>query len=604
MQRTAKTGELFRPIGVDRLAVLLWLGFVAVSVATHREAITSLTFWDPDNAMRLAQVRDLAAGQGWFDTAQHRVNPAGGGGLMHWSRFIDAQIVGLMAFLSWFVEPATAERWALAFYPPLLVLPLLLVFSRILQILGDRTFVLVGLAIAASTLSFLHYFAPLNIDHHNWQLLLSVTLLWLAIRPPHFWTGFAAAFVASMYVEISLEGLPFLAFFWALFALDWLRDPARSQRLAGFSAGVILLPALWLALFRGATSPLGISCDSFSWPYLAAVALAGAVFSGCLAAPDRLTASLPRRFFVVAIAGVVGAAGFFATGPSCLAGPFAELEPLVRTHWYDLILEGRPLWEQDRAMVAIYAVPTLVGAAASIWACWQMRGRPGAENWLRAGFLIVCATILALLVTRTIGVAHAYMVPAFAALAIALWRWSRARATALGRIGSALLFLVAIPLVDIILGAMVSPPVADDGVSGVAVAGDCPTAPMLAALAKAPPTLLFSPIHIAPALLVGTPHSVVTTGHHRNHVVMNRVITAFLAPPDAARSIVRGEGAHYLALCTQQTEVTNAAAANPDGLAAHLLRGEAIVWLKLDPALSSGSFHVYRIADATPTDLN
>ena len=29
---------------------------------------------DTDSAMRLAGVRDVLAGQGWFDTAQHRMN--------------------------------------------------------------------------------------------------------------------------------------------------------------------------------------------------------------------------------------------------------------------------------------------------------------------------------------------------------------------------------------------------------------------------------------------------------------------------------------------------------------------------------------------------
>lgn len=281
-----------------------------------------------------------------------------------------------------------------------------------------------------------------------------------------------------------------------------------------------------------------------------------------------------------------------------LAGPFAELEPLVRIYWYDLILEGRPLWGQNSAMIAIYGVPTVVGAAASIWACWHMQGRPEAENWLRTGFLTVCATTLGVFVTRTIGVAHAYMIPAFAASAVALWRWSRSRKTAPQRVASALLFLLAIPLVDITLGAMLSPPSVAGNSSGVV--SDCPSGPMIAALAKAPPALLFTPVHIAPALLVGTHHSVVTTGHHRNHEAMNRVIAAFIASPDIARSIVRAEGAHYLVLCTQQTEVANAATANPNGLAAALLRGERVAWLQSDPMLSSGSFHVYRIVDGAP----
>lgn len=597
MPETSHHGAAAQRLTPDLFALLLWLLFGAAALVLHRDAIAALTFSDPDNAMRLAQVRDLAAGQGWFDTTQYRVNPADGGGLMHWSRFIDAQLVGLIAVLRLFVEPAAAERWAVAIYPLLLVLPLLLVFSRLLRILGDRAFVLAGLAIAASSLTFVHYFAPLNIDHHNWQLLLAVTLLWLALRPGDFATGVAAAFVASLYVEISLEGLPFLIFFWALFTLDWLRDGGKGARLAGFSAGLTLLPALWLLLMRGGASLRDMACDSFSLPYLAAVASTGALLSAGLALRGGFAAALPRRLLVVVLAGAGGTAALVAIAPDCLAGPFAGLEPLVRTYWYDLIPEGRPLWDQKPAVAAIYLGPTIVGAAALLWVCRRARGRPEADNWIRTGFLILCSTMLALFVARTIGVAHAYMVPPFAALATALWRWSRTRRTGLARVGAAVLVLPAIPLVDSLLAMKLVSPGAEKVAAPAGTTARCPTAAMLAPLAKAPPALLFAPVHIGPALLTGTPHSVVTTGHHRNHAAMNRVIAAFLASPDAARAIVGAEGARYLVLCAGQTEVANAAAVSPDGLAARLLRGERIAWLEPVAALSAGELRVYRVAD-------
>ena len=40
--------------------------------------------------MRLVEVRDLIAGQGWFDLTQHRLDPPGVS--MHWSRVIDAPL--------------------------------------------------------------------------------------------------------------------------------------------------------------------------------------------------------------------------------------------------------------------------------------------------------------------------------------------------------------------------------------------------------------------------------------------------------------------------------------------------------------------------------
>ncbi|MBJ7437932.1 MAG: hypothetical protein JHD35_02755 [Sphingopyxis sp.] len=593
MPQTAKTGEIFESIGADRLGVILWLGFVAVSVTIHHEAITSLTFWDPDNAMRLAQVRDLSAGQGWFDTVQHRVNPAGGGGLMHWSRFIDAQIVGLIRLLSLFLEPETAERWTLALYPPLLVLPLLLVFARILRILGDQSLVLVGLGIAATTISFLHFFAPLNIDHHNWQLLLAVILLWLAIKPAHFSVGLLAALVASAYVEISLEGLPILAFFWALFAFDWLRDQDKAVRLAGFSAGLIAFPAFWLLVFRGPAYVSTLYCDSFSLPYLAPVALGGMLFTAFLAGPSRWAASRACRLGVIVVVGTAGAVSFILIAPSCLDGPFAGMEPLVRTYWYDPIFEGRPVWRQDASMAALYVPPTIVGLAAAAWTCWRTHNSAEGENWARLGILICFSTVLAMLVIRTTAIAHAFMVPAFAALAIALWRWSRSRSQPLARIGGALLFMMAIPIVDTAIGMRLAALHAQAQSSVRDDQDPCDLSRMTSAFAEQPPALVFSSMHIGPALLVDTPHSVVATGHHRSHAAIDRIISAFLSPPAAAHSIVAADGARYLAFCRK--EIGRLAADSPRGLAAHLLEGRRIDWLQPEPGLSYGAFRVYRI---------
>src|SRR3546814_20639151 len=81
-------------------------------------------------------------------------------------------------------------------------------------------------------------------------------------------------------MEISLEGLPYLAIFGALFAVDWLRDPRTAPRLAGFTGGLALFPWAWLLAMRGPSSAATVFCDSFSLPYAAAVAASAAVLAG------------------------------------------------------------------------------------------------------------------------------------------------------------------------------------------------------------------------------------------------------------------------------------------------------------------------------------
>lgn len=52
---------------------------------------------DPDDTMRLVEVRDFLAGQGWFSTSPNV--PGHGGTLMHWSRLVDWPIAGATPFM-------------------------------------------------------------------------------------------------------------------------------------------------------------------------------------------------------------------------------------------------------------------------------------------------------------------------------------------------------------------------------------------------------------------------------------------------------------------------------------------------------------------------
>lgn len=600
MQRTAKKGELFEHVGINGLAVRLWLVLIVFNLVFHHDAIAALRYPDPDDAMRLAQVRDLIAGQGWFDSTQHRVNPLEGGGLMHWSRFVDASVAALILLLQPVLGDAAGERWAIALYPQLLILPLFLLFGRILTALGDRHLAVAGLLIAFTGTTFLQYFIPMRIDHHGWQLLLSVAMVWIALRPASLANGLLGAAIMTLHIEISLEGVPYLALFGALFAFDWLRDPGTARRLTGFALGLVGFPALWLLATRGMASTLTVFCDTFSLPYAAAVAASAAVLAAWTLGPAGLSQSLPRRLCALAVAGAAGAAVFVVSGPQCLAGPFGELDPLVRHYWYDGVFEGRPLWAQHIAYGIVYLVPTVVGLAALGFAWRKSRNGPFAENWTRVAAIILGSALMSIFVTRMGATTHAILIPAFAAMALGLWRWSRTRPSRSGRIAAALLIVAALPGVDAALGLKLTRAAAGQAPVKAMASNSCPNDANIVALSRAPATHVFAPIDIGPALLVRTRHSVVATGHHRNEGAMRRIITAFIAEPAAAEPIVRAEKARYLVLCRDLPEMQRFASEAPRGLAARLVRGEPVRWLAHDARLSSGSLEVYRILPAVP----
>src|SRR5689334_23118669 len=91
-----------------------WLMLVVFSVGIL--SVQSYYSWhsfadgpvDSDDALRLLIVRELASGKGWYDTTIGRFHPPAGL-LIHWSRYIDAGLVGLESLLRVWLPSDSAE---------------------------------------------------------------------------------------------------------------------------------------------------------------------------------------------------------------------------------------------------------------------------------------------------------------------------------------------------------------------------------------------------------------------------------------------------------------------------------------------------------------
>ena len=582
-------------VKADHLVLLLWLLVVAAMLYVYWPQIGILEQSDPDDALRLVQVRDLLGGQPWHDLTQYRINPAGGGGELHWSRFIDVQIAAIISFFGLFLSPGEAERWGLALYPLTLILVLLALMRRVLDKLGDPIFVAAGLVMTATSFSFLHYFVPLRIDHHNWQLLLSLAMLWLALGRATVMRGLAAALVISIHLEISLEGLPYLVFFGAIFAFDWWIDPRTSTRLRGFAAGLIIIPAAWTTAMRGVDAVTGNYCDAFSRPYLLGASVASAVIL-VLANSAWAHQKRTNRLIILALAGIAGAAAFVATGPACLSGPFGNLSPLVREYWYEGISEGRPVWEQSAKTMVSFAVPSLIGFLGVLWSAQRQADTPYATEWRRLTMAAAGSVLLSLLVLRTTAVTHVYVLPGFIIPAIAIFRWARSLSSPIMRVPATASIVAASPIGTIaIVYAILTLFITDKPGGHIA---DCITPKAAARFAELPKGTLFAGLDMASEILSRTPHNVVATGHHRNHKIMHQVISAFISPPAEAEAIVRQSGATHVVACINIAEFRNFAQLHPDGLAARIKRGQLPTWLEMEPGFSGSDLKVLRVLPA------
>lgn len=565
-RRPAFTVDLLQRVG------LVWLVVSVIFIAVKWSAIAGLQMPDADDTLRLVQLRDLVAGQGWLDLHQYRIDPPRGV-LMHWSRLVDLPLWLVYSALAPLLGGGLAERVTLVVVPLLtLGVALLLVGRLAWRMLSEEAVFFACLVFVLSS-AVAGQLQPLRIDHHGWQIVcLLAALNGLAARSER--TGGRVAGIAlGLGMTISLELLPVAALFGAMLAWRWLRDSKASALCLHFIRSLALTGVLAFVATRG-TADLVSHCDTLSPAYLVALGVAALGLTLLSCAPP-----LPRLALALGMAASAAAAlgTMLAIAPQCSAGPFVTLDPLVQHYWYANVREGMPIWRQDGAVMLKLMVPPLAGLWAGVMLWLRSAG------WLRRFWgeyvLIAIGTLLlAVVVSRSAAFAAALgAVP----LGWMLREWRRRMLTARRRgrrvtlvAASALVIMPDLPLAAarLFTPAQAAPQQSVQFICDIPVA-----APALHGLA---PATIFAPIDNGPMLLLHTKHSVVATAHHRAASALKDTIAAFLADPAQAEAIVRRHGARYVAVCPGLAEAEIYRQAAPNGLMAQLSKGQAPAWLR------------------------
>lgn len=558
-------------------ALLLWLLCSMAMLWLFRADLPTLGFRDPDDAMRLAQVRDWISGQAFWDVSQHRVNPPVGGP-MHWSRIVDMAVAALMLLLTPMIGAAGAELVACATVPLLLLGGLTAALFIAARRVAGSGIALLAVALLLTSPSILVQFTPLRIDHHGWQIMLAALALCGAIDSRPLRGGVVTGLALALWLQISSEALPYGALFAGTFALRHWHARDQAPRFISFAltlgGGALLL----LALLRGPQALLARQCDALSFVYLwPLVALALTV---ALVAQLAGTATARSRFLIAAIGGGAAIATFLVTGGPCLSGdPFAALGPVAYRLWYLQVMEGRPIWEQSLSMQGVILLPPLLGLIASLMAAREAHAE-ARMRWLTLLLLLAGATAVSLLVMRALSVAHVFALPGIAWLLLRLFRGAQASHRALvrilGSVAPVLLTPAGLCAAWVAIAAKPEP--------AKAASANCRAASVLAPLKALPASTLFAPLDLGPDILVQTRHSVIGTAHHRNAAGITAVIEGFVDAPDQARAVIAQTSARYIVTCDGLTEYRLYGQENGKGLAAQLAQGKAPGWLEPVPA--------------------
>lgn len=522
-------------------------------------------FSEPDNAMRLVRVRDMLAGQGWFDSVQHRLSPPAGVP-MHWAQWID----GLLAAPVFLLTPLIGQQAAeivVAFAWPLGLLALfMMVTVRVCAEIGaleglKREAEWAGAIIAALAFPTIEKFAPGAFDHHNVELILGMLAVLGLIKmreAPR--SGLWAGAALGLAMATAAEGLPLVVAGLMVAGVLWLVRPSEfAQGLRWVGIGLVAASAVMLPVLAPPADWFKPVCDAMGAPFLAFAVAGGGVAIALSYLPDQLNATLAARLGSSGVLGVASIAALYVLFPQCAGGSYSVLNVDVENLWISQVSEARSLMdlmEDDPSLILTLAGAAFAGLIAG--AVFLKRHWREPHGWVVFAFLLSGVAVLVWQI-RGATFATAFAIP-FAAWAVAKVRRDyRNKASAV----RALIFAgvaassaaAAWASAGQVLQSRITPAAnLADYQARTSDAASCSSPEALKSLAKVTPGVMLNHFGIGAGVLVWTKHSVIAAPYHRNIAGTMTMMNVLRSSPEAAHDLVAASPVNYVLVCSASPE--------------------------------------------------
>lgn len=581
----------------DRLVWAAGIAMVAL-MAAKLGAVWQGGLTAQDDYMRLQQVRDLLAGQAWFNVGQSRfLTPEGGD--MHWSRLPDIFIGGLVLFFDLFTDRATAERLTAIVWPLTLLSALLSTLAvTVRRIGGGRAGIIAAFFLFGTSASSLQYL-PGRIDHHGLIALLLLTAVnALMNREASPKSGLVAAAALCAALSVAIESLPFTAVLIAAFGLLWVvRGHLEAPRLAAFGAGLAVLGLVFYILDAPGLGAARAVCDAFGQGHMTALAIGGVglawlgVFGGALA-------SWQVRLLAAAALGALVLIAVWQVAPACFGSPYRDISDLMNEMWLSRVGEARSLpalWSASPNVVIAGFGVAVAALAAAIW----MRVRASEESrlsWTVLSALIIVGIALTSWQIRALTMTHILASAAGgAAIGLLFSQWIEKRGVPPLLMLAAAAFALS-PVTWSRIGAIAAPDPVEAQEEGTPRAL-CYTPSAYAPLRTLEPAAIFSQIDLGPPILAHTDHSILSAPYHRNLQGIEDTLTIFLGSSDEALTRLNEKGAAYVLACPAAERVAGLAERAPAGFSADMQNDRRPDWLQPVELDGLAPLELYRITD-------
>ncbi|MBM1172020.1 hypothetical protein [Microvirga arabica] len=546
--------------------------YIVAQRTAMKDVILYLGVKDTDDAMRLLNVRALLAGQAWYDMTQYRILPPEGISL-HWSRYLDAPLAGLLLGLTTVMSPALAERTLAVLWPfGLFVIYLVLIGATARRLFGLPAACYAILA--AGLASSINWFGAGRVDHHNVQILAMLAIVSsLAIDGRPYILGGIAGTVAALSLAVGLEAVPLIIGIGLALTLKYIVGvPKAREQLAAFGLSLGIVTPI---LFVGQTSPslwLVPTCDSLSVPWLA-LSTAAAVTCMLLSAVGRVLRTWLHRAVLVSLTSLVVCLLLYPSLQDCIAGPYASL-PESQKEVIGNITEALPFYHvlATAPSVALAIIAPLAVAALIITMRLSRRDlRAGGPNdswaltklsvalWL--GIMLAQVQIRASIIGWAVfPVAAGYIVSVLVQRSGIHLSFSEV-AKKLG-LGTLLLSQTWI-----LIGLLVS----SSSKVGAIDAG-CLHPSQISALNALPPARVLAPLDFGPHILLHTHHVVFSAPYHRSAPAVINGVAPFARDETVMLDVVRQYRPDYIIVCHDLNYGAE------DSVGTRLARGESRFW--------------------------
>jgi len=552
---------------------------------------------DNDSLLRLVEVRDMLAGQGWFDLHQYRMGVEGGF-VMHWSRLVDAPLAAIILAASALTgSVAMAETVAEVLWPALLFGLALLFTIRAARSFAGAAAVLPSVVIGAAALHFIGIFSPGSLDHHNVQLTLTMACLSLLLDAPvRRWAALLAGLCAALTLAVGMETAPYVATIGACVALLFVADPGGERRIArDFGLGFAGVSGLVFVTTVAPSAWGQPQCDAFSTVQFVVAALAGCGLAA-VASIGVANATMGRRLTALGLLALALAAVMVLLFPQCLAAPYAELDPRLGQIWLGHIQEAQSIIQlasSDPGMVvARFATPAV--------AIMLMALRLGRGGWRRQDSLVGALLVVAFLVSAWEVRGSTFSI-ALAVIPLCAWiaKWRQRAEASPSR--SAVLRMAAAWLISVNAiwagAAGAASGAFETGAAGKEPDTDalCHAKPSFAALGHLPATTVLSISNLGSPILAFTGHRALAGLYHRNVAGNLLALDALLGSATDAKTVLESHHVGLFALCRGNPESRLFAARAPDGFLGGLMRGDVPDWLEPVAETHGAPLELYRV---------